>query len=835
MRRPAPSKPATAPSAAQTLQRAGFAPLVLEPRVLFDAAGVETAVDVAAQADGADPFVPDATPDAGLAEAAAAAVPPAAETTAAPVTATATAPAPTAASQDSRVLVFVDSRVADQSTLLAGLPSGAEVVQIDAGSDGLAQIASAVQGRTGLDAIHIVGHGASGEILLGDTRLDSVGLTTRAAELAGIGAALGADGDILLYGCDVGSGEAGAAFVSGLAAATGADVAASTDATGAAALGGDWELERSAGTVEAATLFTGTGGWEHRLAAISLSSSTAWIPVLVGPNHDPNNDTQANNADLDLVGNASNPLLYYQFDDGGTPSLTDGTLAYRFRVGDDSFGAVALVGVDADRDGDLDLFLSVDKAGGNASSHAVKIWAPGNGANNSPSTTSLTAPTSQKTYALTAANYLLSSTGSDLDGDGNTDSFVSFSLPFADVVSEMSRIANISINQNTVMQYVALTLTQTNSINGDIGGINGGSSSSTTFASLGAFSAPLSASNLFPTISATNSVNVAENTTTVATVAGTDADGDTLTYSITGGDDAAKFSVTSDGKLTFVSAPDFESPQDVGSNNTYIVKVTASDGKGGTAEQTITVTVTDAAEGGGNQAPTLGSVPANASYTEGGTAVAVFSGITVSDDGANLTGATVTIAANRESTDVLAFTNANGITGSYDSSTGTLTLTGTASKAAYETAIRAITFSSTSDNPSTSSRTVTVTVTDGSLSSTAGSTTVSVARSNDAPTIAAPASIGVTEDTATALTGISFSDADAGTAAVTVTLGVATGSLAATSGGSVTVGGSGTGTLTLTGSVANINSFIAASGVTFTTASNATSAVTLSVGIDDGG
>src|SRR5690606_1192473 len=86
----------------------------------------------------------------------------------------------------------------------------------------------------------------------------------------------------------------------------------------------------------------------------------------------------------------------------------------------------------------------------------------------------------------------------------------------------------------------------------------------------------------------------------------------------------------------------------------------------------------------------------------------------------------------------------------------------------------------------------------------------------------------------TALTGISFADIDAGAGAVTATLSVPSGTLAATSGGGVTVGGTSS-ALTLTGTMADINAFIAASGVSYTTASNATADVTLTVSIDDGG
>jgi len=98
-----------------------------------------------------------------------------------------------------------------------------------------------------------------------------------------------------------------------------------------------------------------------------------------------------------------------------------------------------------------------------------------------------------------------------------------------------------------------------------------------------------------PVITSANATNVAENTTAVLTVTATDADlpAQTLSYSITGGADQAKFSINaSTGELTFQAAPDFESPTDADANNVYVVQVTASDGAGRIASQTINVTVT---------------------------------------------------------------------------------------------------------------------------------------------------------------------------------------------------------------------------------------------------
>jgi cadherin domain-containing protein/Big-like domain-containing protein len=103
----------------------------------------------------------------------------------------------------------------------------------------------------------------------------------------------------------------------------------------------------------------------------------------------------------------------------------------------------------------------------------------------------------------------------------------------------------------------------------------------------------------------TASVNAVENQTYVTTVTATDVDvpADTLTYTIVGGADAARFSLhPTSGVLTFIIAPDFDVPGDVGANNVYDVVVQVNDGNGGVDTQAITVTVTD-----GNDAPVITS------------------------------------------------------------------------------------------------------------------------------------------------------------------------------------------------------------------------------------
>jgi len=99
-------------------------------------------------------------------------------------------------------------------------------------------------------------------------------------------------------------------------------------------------------------------------------------------------------------------------------------------------------------------------------------------------------------------------------------------------------------------------------------------------------------SNSAPVFTSAATVNVAENTTAVQTVAATDANGDTLTYSISG-TDSAKFTINSStGVLAFAAAPDVEAPTDSGTDNTYDLTLSVSDGKA-TTTQALAVTVTD--------------------------------------------------------------------------------------------------------------------------------------------------------------------------------------------------------------------------------------------------
>ena len=107
--------------------------------------------------------------------------------------------------------------------------------------------------------------------------------------------------------------------------------------------------------------------------------------------------------------------------------------------------------------------------------------------------------------------------------------------------------------------------------------------------------------NAAPAFTSSATFDAAENQTAAGTVEASDSDaGDSVTgYAIQGGADQSAFSIgAASGVLTFRSAPNFEDATDADTSNTYVVVVRATSGTGErlkTADQTITVTVTDEA------------------------------------------------------------------------------------------------------------------------------------------------------------------------------------------------------------------------------------------------
>ncbi|OED37189.1 hypothetical protein AB833_24385 [Chromatiales bacterium (ex Bugula neritina AB1)] len=168
-----------------------------------------------------------------------------------------------------------------------------------------------------------------------------------------------------------------------------------------------------------------------------------------------------------------------------------------------------------------------------------------------------------------------------------------------------------------------------------------------------------------------------------------------------------------------------------------------------------------------NDAPILSSIEGTTlAYTENDGAVLVTSTLTLTDtDDSNLESARISITPNLAATqDILAFTNTASITGSWNTLTGVLTLSGTDTIANYQAALRSITYENSSEDPSQLARTVTFSVNDGNLNSAGVTRSLSVSQNNDAPVQSSiePTAITYTENDVPQIltTTLAISDVD---------------------------------------------------------------------------
>ncbi|TAF50716.1 MAG: DUF4347 domain-containing protein, partial [Oscillatoriales cyanobacterium] len=145
-------------------------------------------------------------------------------------------------------LLFIDSRL--QIDHRNALP-GTEIIAIDPDVNGIDLISATLAQYSSLQSIQLLGHGDEGRLSLGNVELNSQTLVEYAEPIQAWKASLTDDADILLFNCNVAAGELGQTFIQRLHELTDADIAASTDLTGQATAGGDWELEYQTGAIEA--------------------------------------------------------------------------------------------------------------------------------------------------------------------------------------------------------------------------------------------------------------------------------------------------------------------------------------------------------------------------------------------------------------------------------------------------------------------------------------------------------------------------------------------------------------------------------------------------------
>ncbi len=146
---------------------------------------------------------------------------------------------------------------------------------LDGDRDGIQEVSDILAGRSDLSAVHIITHGSDGQINLGNSWLNSATLEENSDAVAGWGSALTETGDILFYGCNVAADEIGQALLTNISEITGADVVASEDKTGHESLGGDWDLEYRAGSIE--TNLAGSSELQNQYHAVLGTETPAAI------------------------------------------------------------------------------------------------------------------------------------------------------------------------------------------------------------------------------------------------------------------------------------------------------------------------------------------------------------------------------------------------------------------------------------------------------------------------------------------------------------------------------------------------------------------------------
>ena len=597
-----------------------------------------------------------------------------------------------------KAVVFIESDVPDIATLIKDVDHSAQIVLLDAGKDGVDAIATYLAAHKGVQDVYIFSHGSEGNLSLGAADLDAATMQGRyAADLATIKASLGANANILVYGCDFAENADGNSAAHLLASLTGANVAASTDPTGGTAEGGDFVLEDRIGAVSAPDILAPTiaSDYDGLLAA----PTTVFATSGTGQYH----------ANLEFLTFANTSLATNGITNGATATYTT-----------------------ADGSTVTATFSNVSNAANEASFKPAAFSAYARskfytGYNN-------TASTSDMLYGgyNGTSSFTVTFTAKDANGNAYTPN-----IAFAD--SEVTESNG---------EYYKVTT-------------NGGGFQNVE------------------TVGATGYTLTGVGTQTIML----SNDGGGVPVLVTTGTTALNITVDiAGGKEGFALA---------------------------LVEPTLTLDANNSSGSTGDNYVTT--------FTEKGAGVAIADADTTAvEPGVTNAANAQVVLTNAQAGDLLSVGALPiGITSSINTSVAgqvTVNLAGSASLASYEAAIRAITFSNSSSDPSTVDRTINVTFNDGNQNSNTAVATVHVVAVNDPPVETVPGAQATNKDTALAISSLSVSDVDANGGTETTTLSVANGTISLASTAGLTFS-SGTGTNdtseTFTGTLSAIDNAIA--------------------------
>lgn len=236
-------------------------------------------------------------------------------------------------------------------------------------------------------------------------------------------------------------------------------------------------------------------------AVTSISDfSTEWSRIDYANNGlaDPIADSNGQNAE-ELVGTDTLGFFFTDFNDYGDSDSSNDVMSFRTRHaetknGGSAFTSNLFIGIDADGDYVLDAFIGISTSG---NSDTLFIANPQASSSNNTVNDSKIDTTYVATPVITATNFNwravteddTAGTGEslDIDGGGDTDYYLSFQLNFdtlATVLENNSAAVGDTVTASTGFRYVVGTSTQNNSLNKDVGGLDGNSGFGTLFSDL---------------------------------------------------------------------------------------------------------------------------------------------------------------------------------------------------------------------------------------------------------------------------------------------------------------------------------------------------------------
>uniref|UniRef100_UPI0035664008 DUF4347 domain-containing protein n=1 Tax=Psychromonas sp. TaxID=1884585 RepID=UPI0035664008 len=616
-------------------------------------------------------------------------------------------------------LLVIDAGVEDYSLLVESLQAQAgddtilEVLILDSNRNGIEQLSEILADRQDLDALHLISHGSSGSLQIGNSQITQVELAQNSQVISGWANAFSADADLLIYGCDLAADAQGELFIDTLATLTATDVAASDDLTGSAGLGGDWELEYQSGDIESGEFFSNVdlNDWQHLLdAAVDNTSSGTSIADNLTISH-----TTSGTDRLMLVGVSLNK--------GAGSAVT--SITYN---GD----ALTLVGSSSNGDAVAEIWQLVNpdlgtydvnillngKTDGNAAgvmtftgvdqTSALGVFGSASGGSGGSASATISSASEELVFGIIA-----------VDEDSNYDL-----APGADQTEDWDLYPGKGINAGGSTKAGA-----------DDVELSWGWSGSDNWAAAGVSIKP--SSNSAPVAVDDEIISASEDTLFTSTVDlhfnDTDPDGDSLTvvagtFATTQG---GSLELAADGSYTYMPAGNF--------TGTDSVDYTVTDGSlSDTGMLTITVNAV-------NDAPVIdldlddssGSTGADyqTTYVEGNAPVIIVDNdVSLVDvDSSNLNSILVTLinqidGANKET--LSADTSGTSLNVTWDraatATTGVLTIDGSGTIADYLSVLSSVTYENTSNNPNTIDRVITFVANDGTDESLVATTTVSI-------------------------------------------------------------------------------------------------------------